>query len=83
MEDAARAILAVADEAMVDAIREITVNQGVDPRECLLVAGGGAGGFNAATVARELGCRAAWFPGRRPHSVPSARSFRTWWLISV
>ena len=62
VEDAARAILAVADEAMVDAIREITVNQGVDPRECLLVAGGGAGGFNAATVARELGCRAALVP---------------------
>lgn len=62
VEDAARAILAVADQAMVDAIKEITVNQGVDPRECLLVAGGGAGGFNAVNVARELGCPVALVP---------------------
>ena len=43
---AARAILAIANEAMIAAIREITINQGVDPRECTLVAGGGAGGLN-------------------------------------
>jgi N-methylhydantoinase A len=62
VQDAAKAVLAVADQAMIGAIKEITVNQGVDPRECLLVAGGGAGGFNAVNVARELGCRVALVP---------------------
>jgi N-methylhydantoinase A len=61
-EQAARAVLVVADELMVGAIREITVNQGVDPRECLLVAGGGAGGMNVVNIARELGCRHALVP---------------------
>jgi N-methylhydantoinase A len=62
VEAAARAVLAVADQAMVGAIQEITVNQGVDPRECLLVAGGGAGGFNAVSLARELCCRLVLVP---------------------
>jgi N-methylhydantoinase A len=62
LERAAWAILAIANEAMVAAIREITVNQGVDPRECALVAGGGAGGLNAAVLARELGCSTVLLP---------------------
>jgi N-methylhydantoinase A len=62
LERAAWAILAIANEAMVAAIREITVNQGVDPRECAVVAGGGAGGLNAAVLARELGCDTVLLP---------------------
>ncbi len=62
LERAAWAILAIANEAMVAAIREITINQGVDPRECALVAGGGAGGLNAAVLARELGCGTVLVP---------------------
>ena len=38
----AQAILTLAGEAMVQAIQEISINEGVDPRETLLVAGGGA-----------------------------------------
>ncbi len=62
LERAAWAILAIANEAMIAAIREITINQGVDPRECALVAGGGAGGLNAAVLARELGCSTVLLP---------------------
>jgi N-methylhydantoinase A len=62
LDRAAWAILAIANEAMVAAIREITINQGVDPRECSLVAGGGAGGLNAAVLARELGCSTVLLP---------------------
>jgi N-methylhydantoinase A len=62
LERAAWAIVAIATEAMVAAIREITVNQGIDPRECALVAGGGAGGLNAALLARELGCGTVLVP---------------------
>ena len=62
VREAAWAILTVANESMVGAVREISVNQGVDPRECVLVAGGGAGGLNAAMLARELGCRQVLVP---------------------
>lgn len=53
---AAAAIFTVATQQMVDAIHEITVNQGVDPRSAVLVAGGGAAGLNAVAIARQLGC---------------------------
>jgi N-methylhydantoinase A len=52
--EAAAAILTVAGEHMVGAIREITINQGVDPREVTLVAGGGAAGLNNATIGAAL-----------------------------
>ena len=42
----AHAILAVANEHMIAAIREITINQGLDPRDAVIVAGGGAAGIN-------------------------------------
>ena len=52
----AEAILTVANEHMVAAIKEITINEGVDPRDSLIVAGGGAAGLNIVPIARELGC---------------------------
>lgn len=55
LHEAAEAILTVATESMVSAIREITIQQGVDPRECILVAGGGAGALNAAAIGDALG----------------------------
>jgi len=54
VEEAAYAIYAIATQAMVSAIREITIEEGIDPRECQIVAGGGAAGLNAAAMAREL-----------------------------
>jgi N-methylhydantoinase A len=53
---AADAILAVADRKMSDALEEITISQGVDPRECVVIAGGGAGGLSVDQIARDLGC---------------------------
>jgi N-methylhydantoinase A len=61
-EAAAHAIMAVVNEQMVRAIQEITVNEGVDPREALLVAGGGASGLNIVPIARELGCSTVVVP---------------------
>jgi N-methylhydantoinase A len=51
----AAAIITIANEHMVNAIREITTNQGIDPRRSALVAGGGAAGLNIAAIATELG----------------------------
>lgn len=53
---AADAVLAVATENMVQAIVDITVNQGADPRDAVLVGGGGAAGLNSVRIARRLGC---------------------------
>ncbi|MCW3024462.1 MAG: hydantoinase/oxoprolinase family protein [Conexibacter sp.] len=62
VEHIAHAILTIASEAMVQAIQEITVNEGIDPRDSLIVAGGGAAGLNIIPIARELGCREVLVP---------------------
>jgi N-methylhydantoinase A len=54
--EAAAAIVRLATERMVSAIEEITIHQGIDPREAVLVGGGGAAGFNTVAIARQLGC---------------------------
>lgn len=62
VEQAAAGILSVANEHMVKAIEEITVNQGIDPKESAIVAGGGSCGFNVMPIARELGCAKVVLP---------------------
>jgi N-methylhydantoinase A len=47
---------------MVAAIKEITINEGVDPRDSLLMAGGGAAGLNIVPIAHELGCNQVLVP---------------------
>ena len=54
LDAAAAAMVAVATENMVQAILDITVNQGIDPREAVLVGGGGAAGLNSVLIARRL-----------------------------
>lgn len=54
--EAAGAIMRVTTETMVGAIEEITIHQGIDPREAVLIGGGGAAGLNAVAIARRLQC---------------------------
>jgi N-methylhydantoinase A len=61
-EEAAAAIMALATEEMVQAITEITVDAGIDPRGAILVGGGGAAGLNGGAVLRRLGCKALMIP---------------------
>ncbi|MDQ6816096.1 MAG: hydantoinase/oxoprolinase family protein [Actinomycetota bacterium] len=56
VDSAAHAILTIANEHMVGAIRDITINEGLDPRGSLVLAGGGAGGMTIGRIAEELGC---------------------------
>ena len=49
--------LRVANSNMVRAIRAVSIAQGMDPRDYVLVAFGGAAGQHACAVARELGIR--------------------------
>ena len=53
-EALARGILAVADAAMVRAIKVVSVERGFDPREFALVSFGGAGGLHACGLADAL-----------------------------
>jgi N-methylhydantoinase A len=53
--DAARGLLRVATEQMADALRLVTVRRGLDPRDFVMVAYGGAGPIHAGTLARRLG----------------------------
>ena len=62
VEQAADAILKVATENMVQAIMSITVNQGIDPAEAVLIGGGGAAGLNSVWIARRLGCKQLLVP---------------------
>ena len=61
-DETAAAIMTVANELMIKAIGEITVNDGVNPRESVVVAGGGAAGFNIMPIAQELGCATVILP---------------------
>jgi N-methylhydantoinase A len=54
-EEAAAGIARVAAAEMAQAVRVVTVERGIDPRELALVAFGGAGPLHAAQIATELG----------------------------
>lgn len=56
------AIMAVANENMIEAIKELTINEGINPAESTLVAGGGAGGLGIVPIASELGCKKILVP---------------------
>ena len=53
--ECAEGIRRVANAEMVRALRVMTVERGVDPRELALLCFGGAGGLHAADIAGELG----------------------------
>jgi N-methylhydantoinase A len=55
LHDAAHGIRAVANAAMARAIRAVTVERGLDPRDLTLMAFGGNGGVHAPDLARQLG----------------------------
>lgn len=55
-EAAAQGILDIANEVMLGALRVITVQRGLDPRDFGLVAFGGAGPLHANAMAQLLGC---------------------------
>jgi N-methylhydantoinase A len=51
---AALGIATIADSAMSLAVRAVSVNRGVDPRDTALIAFGGAGPLHAVAIAREI-----------------------------
>jgi N-methylhydantoinase A len=62
----AEGMLAIVNANMADAMRTITVKQGIDPRDYSLVAFGGAGPMHAVWLAQELEIKEVvvpWSPG--------------------
>jgi N-methylhydantoinase A len=62
VERTALGILDIVAATMVRAIRVVSIERGHDPRECALMAYGGAGALHASMVARELGMRRVLIP---------------------
>jgi N-methylhydantoinase A len=62
LEKAAAAVMSVWTENMVQAIADITVNQGIDPARAAIIGGGGAAGLNANAIAARLDCHTLIVP---------------------
>ncbi|PJE30887.1 N-methylhydantoinase A [Pseudooceanicola antarcticus] len=63
-EEAAEAVIQLANVKMAGAIRMVSVSLGADPRDFALFAFGGAGPLHAASLARELGVPTVLTPAR-------------------
>ena len=62
VKEAAEGIVQIANEHMSHALRVISVQRGVDPREFTLVSFGGAGGLHVCALAESLGMSRAAIP---------------------
>lgn len=60
----AAGVVAVVNAAMEQALREVTVERGVDPAEVAMVAFGGAGGLHCCELAEALGITTVVIPER-------------------
>jgi len=62
LAEAARGVVRIANNNMMNALKLISLNRGYDPRDFTLVAFGGGGGMHAAELAAELGIRKVVIP---------------------
>lgn len=65
VERAAAALIATADATMARALRRLSVERGIDPRDAALIAFGGGGPLHACGLAERLGMRRIVVP---PHA---------------
>ena len=65
VERTAAAVIATADAAMARALRRVSVERGIDPRDCPLIAFGGGGPLHACGLAEQLGMTRVLVP---PHA---------------
>ncbi len=61
-QEAARGIVRIANNNMVNAVKLVSVNRGHDPRDFTMVAFGGGGGMHACALAVELGIKKVVIP---------------------
>ena len=60
--EAARGVVRIANNNMINALKLVSLNRGYDPRDFTLVAFGGGGGMHAVALASELGIRKVVIP---------------------
>mgnify|MGYP001201898023 FL=1 len=75
-QETAIGILKISSANMADAIREITIEQGIDPRELKLLAFGGAGPLMSNLIAQELDIKEIIVP-------PYSGNFSAWGLLGA
>src|SRR5262249_56267294 len=73
---AAAGVVRLADVKMALAVRSITTERGLDPRDYALVAYGGGGPLHALAIARELGVPRVVIP-------PSPSTFSPWGMLAT
>ena len=73
-DGAARGIVRIANDNMVNALKLVSLNRGFDPRDFVLVAFGGGGPMHAAALGRELGVKKVVIP-------EAASVFSAWGMI--
>ena len=74
VEETALAIVRIADNNMVGALRSVLIERGLDPRDFTLCAFGGAGPLHAAALIREMGIPRVIVPNHPASSRPTASS---------
>ena len=72
--EAARGIIRIANNNMVNALKLVSLNRGHDPRDFTLVAFGGGGGMHGVALAVELGVKKVVVPA-------SASVFSAWGMM--
>ena len=73
---AAAGVVRLADVKMALAVRSVTTERGLDPRDYALVAYGGGGPLHAVAIARELGIPRVVVP-------PSPSTFSAWGMLAT
>lgn len=72
--EAARGIVRIANNNMVNALKLVSLNRGFDPRDFTLVAFGGGGAMHAVALAQELGVKKVVVPA-------AAAVFSAWGMM--
>ena len=62
LDEAARGIVRIANNNMVNALKLVSLNRGFDPRDFTLIAFGGGGSMHAVALASELGVKKVVVP---------------------
>lgn len=76
VEDAAQAIIDVAESNMINALKLVSIQRGHDPRDLALIVSGGAGPMLGARLGRELKAKSVIIP---PHS----GIFSAWGMLAA
>lgn len=74
VNEAARAIVRIANNNMINALKLVSLNRGHDPRDFTLIAFGGGGAMHAVALAQELGVKKVVVP-------KAAAVFSAWGML--